>query len=36
MGSLVGQLFVGWSSDRTQERRLHAALPIYLGAAALA
>jgi MFS transporter, ACS family, tartrate transporter len=35
MGSLVGQLFVGWSSDRTGERRLHAALPIYMGAAAL-
>ena len=35
MGSLVGQLFVGWNSDRTSERRLHAALPIYLGAAAL-
>jgi ACS family tartrate transporter-like MFS transporter len=36
IGSLVGQLFVGWSSDRTGERRLHAALPIYLGSAALA
>jgi ACS family tartrate transporter-like MFS transporter len=35
IGSLLGQLFVGWSSDRTRERRLHAALPIYLGAAAL-
>jgi ACS family tartrate transporter-like MFS transporter len=35
MGSLVGQLFVGWSSDRTRERRLHAALPIYMGATAL-
>jgi ACS family tartrate transporter-like MFS transporter len=35
-GSLCGQLFIGWSSDRTKERRLHAALPIYLGAAALA
>jgi ACS family tartrate transporter-like MFS transporter len=35
MGSLVGQIFVGWSSDRTRERRLHAALPIYMGAAAL-
>ena len=34
MGSLVGQLFVGWSSDRTRERRLHAALPIYMGSAA--
>jgi ACS family tartrate transporter-like MFS transporter len=36
MGSLLGQLFIGWSSDRTKERRLHAAVPIYLGAAALA
>jgi ACS family tartrate transporter-like MFS transporter len=35
IGSLVGQLFIGWSSDRTRERRLHAALPIYLGATAL-
>ncbi len=33
LGSLVGQLFVGWSSDRTKERRLHAAIPIYIGAA---
>jgi ACS family tartrate transporter-like MFS transporter len=36
LGSLVGQLFVGWNSDRTKERRLHTAIPIYLGAAALA
>ncbi|HWE35169.1 MAG TPA: MFS transporter [Isosphaeraceae bacterium] len=36
MGSLVGQLFIGWSSDRTKERRLHASVPIYFGAAALA
>jgi ACS family tartrate transporter-like MFS transporter len=36
IGSLVGQLFIGWSSDRLQERRLHAALPIYFGATALA
>jgi ACS family tartrate transporter-like MFS transporter len=35
IGSLVGQLFVGWSSDRTKERRLHTALPIYAGALAL-
>ncbi|MBX6314210.1 MAG: MFS transporter [Isosphaeraceae bacterium] len=35
IGSLVGQLFVGWSSDRTKERRLHTAVPIYLGAAGL-
>jgi len=36
VGSLVGQLFVGWNSDRTKERRLHTAIPIYLGAAGLA
>ena len=36
MGSLLGQLFIGWNSDRTKERRLHTALPIYAGAAALA
>jgi ACS family tartrate transporter-like MFS transporter len=35
IGSLVGQIFIGWSSDRTRERRLHAALPIYMGATAL-
>jgi ACS family tartrate transporter-like MFS transporter len=35
IGSLIGQLFIGWSSDRTGERRYHAALPILLGAAAL-
>jgi ACS family tartrate transporter-like MFS transporter len=35
IGSLVGQLFIGWNSDRTRERRLHAAMPIYLGALAL-
>ncbi len=35
-GSLVGQLFIGWNSDRTKERKAHAAIPIYLGAAALA
>jgi MFS transporter, ACS family, tartrate transporter len=35
LGSLAGQLFVGWNSDRTGERRLHTALPIYLGATAL-
>ena len=34
--ALAGQLFVGWSSDRTQERRLHAVTPILLGALALA
>lgn len=36
LGSLVGQLFIGWSSDRTRERRLHAALPIYIAAVGLA
>ena len=36
LGSLVGQLFVGWNSDRTGERRYHTVLPIYLGAASLA
>ena len=35
LGSLLGQLFIGWNSDRTKERRLHAAIPIYIGAAAL-
>jgi ACS family tartrate transporter-like MFS transporter len=27
---IVGQLLAGWSSDRARERRLHAALPLYL------
>ena len=35
LGSLVGQIFVGWNSDRTRERRWHASLPIVFGAAAL-
>jgi ACS family tartrate transporter-like MFS transporter len=35
VGGLVGQLAVGWSSDRTGERRFHGSVPIYLGAAAL-
>jgi ACS family tartrate transporter-like MFS transporter len=35
LGALIGQRFVGWNSDRTGERRWHAALPIYFGAAAL-
>jgi len=35
IGGLVGQLLVGWNSDRTGERRLHASIPIYLGASAL-
>ena len=33
--ALTGQLFVGWNSDRTKERRFHAVVPILLGAAAL-
>ena len=36
LGSLIGQLYVGWNSDRTGERRLHTVLPMYLGAASLA
>ena len=35
LGGLVGQLLVGWSSDRTGERRLHGSMPIYMGAVAL-
>ena len=35
IGGLIGQLSVGWSSDRTGERRLHGSMPIYLGAVAL-
>lgn len=34
--ALAGQLFVGWSSDRMQERRWHTVLPILIGAAAIA
>jgi ACS family tartrate transporter-like MFS transporter len=36
IGALVGQLLVGWHSDRTHERRWHASLPIILGSLALA
>jgi len=36
MLALAGQMFVGWSSDRTKERRFHAVAPIALGALALA
>ncbi len=36
LGGLAGQLLVARSSDRTGERRLHASVPIYLGAVALA
>jgi MFS transporter, ACS family, tartrate transporter len=35
LGGLIGQRLVGWSSDRTGERRLHGSLPIYMGAVAL-
>jgi ACS family tartrate transporter-like MFS transporter len=35
IGSLLGQIFVGWNSDRTRERRWHASLPIVFGALAL-
>jgi ACS family tartrate transporter-like MFS transporter len=35
IGGLIGQLLVGWSSDRTGERRLHGSVPIYAGAVAL-
>ena len=34
LGGLAGQLLVGWSSDRTGERRLHGSMPIYMGAGA--
>lgn len=33
--ALMGQLLGGWSSDRFQERRLHACLPILIGAIAM-
>ncbi len=34
--ALVAQLFVGWSSDRMRERRLHAVVPLAAAAAAIA
>ncbi|UJR35191.1 hypothetical protein I4U23_027958 [Adineta vaga] len=34
-GSLFGMLIVGFSSDRTKERRFHAAIPILIGAIGL-
>src|SRR6266496_196143 len=34
--ALAGQMFVGWNSDRTKERRFHDVVPIALGALALA
>ena len=36
IGALAGQIFMAWSSDRTKERRLHTAVPIAVGAVALA
>ena len=33
--ALAGQLFVGWSSDRAKERRLHTAVPMAAAALAL-
>ena len=33
--ALASQLFVGWNSDRTRERRLHAVVPMLLGMIAL-
>jgi ACS family tartrate transporter-like MFS transporter len=33
--AFAAQLFVGWNSDRTQERRLHAVVPIALASLAL-
>jgi ACS family tartrate transporter-like MFS transporter len=33
--ALAGQLFVGWSSDRTKERRLHTAVPMACAALGL-
>ena len=36
MLALAGQLFAGWNSDRTKERRYHVIIPIAMGATALA
>jgi ACS family tartrate transporter-like MFS transporter len=36
IGAFIGQILVGWNSDRTKERRLHASLPILAGTLALA
>jgi len=33
--ALAGQIFVGWSSDRTKERRLHTAVPMACAALSL-
>jgi ACS family tartrate transporter-like MFS transporter len=32
--ALCGQLFIGWSSDRSKERRFHTVIPLLIGAAA--
>jgi ACS family tartrate transporter-like MFS transporter len=32
LGSLVAQMFVGWNSDRTGERRWHTVVPMYAAA----
>ncbi len=34
--ALVGQLFVGWNSDRLKERRFHVVVPLVIGAVAMA
>jgi ACS family tartrate transporter-like MFS transporter len=34
--ALATQLFAGWNSDRTRERRFHAIVPLLIGATALA
>lgn len=34
--ALAGQLFAGWNSDRTKERRFHAIVPLLIGAIAFA
>jgi ACS family tartrate transporter-like MFS transporter len=34
--AVIGQLVVGWNSDRTKERRMHTIVPIVAGASALA
>jgi len=36
MFALAAQMFVGWSSDRSGERRLHTAIPIAIGGLTLA
>jgi ACS family tartrate transporter-like MFS transporter len=35
IGALIGQILIGWNSDRTHERRWHASLPIILGSVSL-